>query len=325
MGRDVLILRENEIRAALDMPSCIEATKSAFAAYSTGGAELPAVIHLNVPGSSESSGEVHVKAGFLHGSSTYAVKFASSFSGTNDGVVIVFDAATGAPAALLFDNGCITDIRTGAAGGVAASLLARENTRTVAVLGTGTQARCQLEALSLVRPFEEVRIWGRTTERAAALAEELSTAGAGGFLAKSAASPEEAVRGADVVITATASSEPLVQDAWLEPGVHITALGSDGAGKQELASGVLKRADLVVADSRSQCFERGELQHVSESDLRAPVVEIGEILAGKAAGRTRDDEITVCDLTGVGVQDATAASLVLERAAATGAGAHLEI
>jgi len=321
VGRDVLILREADVRAALDMPSLIDAVERAFAAYSTGRAELPSVIHLDVP---EAKGEIHVKAGHIHGESHYAVKMASGFYALDppaiDGLVIAFDARTGAPAAFLLDNGYLTDARTGAAGGVAARHLAPAATRNVAVIGTGLQARYQLDALAAERPdFREVRIWGRNPEHARTCVEELR--GRPGLPEACAfdvaASVPEAVAGADVVITCTASREPLVRAEWLGPGAHVTAVGSDGADKQELDVGILAAADLLVVDSRTQCAQIGELHHALDAEVvLSPdeVTELGEIAAGRKAGRTSEDQLTVCDLTGVGVQDVAAAALVLSRA-----------
>jgi ornithine cyclodeaminase len=296
------------------MASCIDACERAFVAYSTGAAELPNVIHLDVP---ESSGEIHVKAGHVHGASHYAVKIASGFASAAgepvaDGMVIVFDARSGAPAALLLDNGYLTDLRTGAAGGVAARYLAPDRVERVAVIGTGTQARRQLEALAVVREgFEQVRVWGRNADHARRCVDGLR-ADHPTVDVVWCSSVREAVDGADVVITCTAAREPLVLAPWLKPGVHVTAVGSDGSGKQELDPGVLRAADLVVVDSRDQCARLGELQHAPDQLARS--VELGEICAGERRGRDDPGQITVCDLTGLGVQDVAAAALVMERA-----------
>ena len=320
MGTAVRILREGDVRAALDMASCIEAVDRAFAAYSTGRAELPSVIHLDVP---ETKGEIHVKAGHLHGAPYYAVKAASGFFSTDpaviDGMVVVFDARDGSPAAFLLDHGYVTDVRTGAAGGVAARHLAPERVETVAVIGTGLQARYQLEALAVVRPgFEHVRVWGRNREHATHCVDDL-LARPGlpeGCRYAVAETVEEAVEDADVVITCTASREPLVRAEWLKHGVLVTALGSDGADKQELDVDVFARADLVVVDSRDQCAQIGELHHALDAELvLSPddAVELGEICAGSRPGRTSAGGTIVCDLTGVGVQDVAAANVVMER------------
>jgi ornithine cyclodeaminase len=324
----VLVLDESAVRSCLDMASCIDAMAEAFAAYSGGRAELPAVIHLDIP---EHSGEIHVKAGYVHGGEHYAVKFASGFPGNsqlglppNDGMVCVFNASTGEPAAFLLDHGFITDQRTGGAGGLAARHLTRDDAAVVAVIGTGLQARYQLDALAVVRRFEEVRIWGRDASHALAAVEEMRARpgqppGATYSLARSV---EEAVLGADIVITCTASREPLVMSEWLTPGTHVTAVGSDGPGKQELHPDVLGQADLIVVDSLAQCLERGELQHAPEA---AGVVELGAVVSGAAAGRTDPRQVTVADLTGVGVQDVAAASVVLTRALEAGLGRELEL
>jgi len=330
MKRHVLILRENEIRALLDPAACIQAMERAFAAYATGKAQLPPVINLEVP---EHGGEVHIKTGHLSGGPYYAVKIASGFYGnaalgrpSSDGMVLVFESATGAPAAFLLDNGFITDLRTAAAGALAAKYLAGKQIQTVAVIGAGAQARYQMKLLSLVRPFREARVWGRNREKAEACAEELRRAGISGQPAFSVVpSVEQAVRRADLVITVTASREPLVRAEWLAPGETVIAVGSDGPDKQELDVGVLARADRIVADSLPQCLRLGEIHHAVEQGAinKEKVSELGEIVAGLKTGRTRDDELIVCDLTGVGVQDVAAASLVMERALAAGGGEKL--
>jgi ornithine cyclodeaminase/alanine dehydrogenase-like protein (mu-crystallin family) len=305
----VRILREADVRAALPMAACIEAVESAFIAYSRGDAELPGVIHLDVP---EARGEIHVKAGHIDGAPAYAVKVASGFYAADppaiDGLVLVFDASTGAPVAFLLDGGYITDTRTGAAGGVAARRLAPDDVAVVAVIGTGIQARRQVEALRCVRDIASVRVWGRDTAHAAAAASDL-----GGIVAPTV---QEAVDGADVVVTCTAATEPLVRAEWIGPGTHITAVGSDGPGKHELDPALLRRADVLVVDSLEQCRRLGELQHALDVADRA--VELGAVCADEAAGRTSETQLTICDLTGVGVQDVAAANAVLANAGGGG-------
>lgn len=318
MASRVRILREDDVRAALDMASCIDACEDAFAAYATGGAEMPDVIHLNVP---ERRGEVHVKAGYLHGARHFAVKAASGFYAQDppalDGLVVVFDARDGSPAAFLLDGGYITDVRTGAAGGVAARHLAPERVRTVAVIGSGGQARQQLDALAVVRPgFSDVRVWGRNSEHVARCIDDLAVRLGPGRAVAASPSVQDAVRDADVVITCTASREPLVRREWLEPGAHLTAVGSDGVDKQELDPAILEAADVLVVDSREQCLRLGELQHAPGEADRA--VELGAVCDGSAPGRTDQAQLTVCDLTGLGVQDVAAAAVVMERAGERG-------
>ena len=311
----VRILRADDVRDALPMDACVEAVQEAFIAYSAGEAELPSVIHLDVP---EAKGEIHVKAGHIHGAPAYAVKVASGFYAEEpaaiDGLVLVFDARTGAPVALLLDGGLLTDMRTGAAGGVAARWLAPQRVDVVAVLGTGIQARRQVEGLRCVRPeLGEIRVWGRDMDRAMRAAHDIG--------AMVADSVQEAVTDAHIVIAATASREPLVDAAWIAPGTHITAVGSDGVGKQELDPALLRRADVVAVDSLEQCSRLGELQYALDRADRA--VELGRICAGETPGRTDQDQLTICDLTGVGVQDVAAANAVLANAPAD-AGERLE-
>ncbi len=332
MADGLLLLREAEIRRLLDPRAGLEAIEAAFAAYSTGRADLPAVIQLEVP---ERRGEIHIKAGHLHGGPVFAVKVASGFPGNpalgrpaSGGLVIAFDAATGAPAALLLDNGFITDLRTGLAGAVAARHLSRPDAKVAAIIGSGVQARHQARALALVRDVREIRVFGRDADRTAACVAELAADAALRERCQVRAAPtaEAAVRGADIVITATSSRTPVLRDAWILPGTHVTAVGSDQADKQELEAALVARADRLVADSRAQCLRIGEIHHAVAAGLMAAEeidAEMGEVIAGLAPGRRSDDEITIADLTGVGVQDVAAASVVLARARATGAGERI--
>lgn len=328
---EILMLREPEIRSLLDPASCIRAVEDAFSAYATGGAELPSVIRLDIP---ERRGEIHVKAGYLHGGPVWAVKVASAFPENpkgglpaNDGLVLVFDATNGLPSALLFDNGFITDFRTAAAGAVAARLLARRNVAKVGVVGSGTQARLQVEMLAQVHQFGEVQVWGRRPEAAQRCVEDLSRRTLPeGCRVGAASSIEEAVGGAEVVFTVTASREPLVRSAWLAKGALVVAVGADQADKQELHPDVLARADRVVADSLAQCRAIGEIHHALAAGAitESKVTELGRITAGLEPARLRDDESLVCDLTGLGVQDVAAATLALGRARASGLGERFE-
>jgi ornithine cyclodeaminase len=225
--------------------------------------------------------------------------------------VLVFDATTGAPVAFLLDNGFITDQRTGAAGGVAARWLAPERVDVVAVIGSGLQARKQVEALRVVRPaVREVRVWGRDGERTARAASDV-----GGVVAADIA---DAAHAADVVITCTASRDPLVRADHVKPGALVIAVGSDAAGKRELDVELVRRADVLAVDSLDQCLHLGELQHAP--DLADRAVELGAICSGSSPGRTDERQLVVCDLTGLGVQDVAAANAVLANAPADAGG-----
>jgi ornithine cyclodeaminase len=318
-GGELLLLREPEIRDLFEDRTGLAAIEAAFAAYSTGRAELPRVIQLDVP---EEHGEIHIKAGHMHGAPHWAVKVASGFPGNaarglpvNGGIVLAFDAHTGAPAAILLDNGWITDRRTGLAGAVAAKHLARADATVAAMLGTGGQARHQMHCLALVRRLRDIRVWGRDPAKAAACAADLRRDKVlGGVSVRAERDAASAVAGADIVVTATASREPILRDAWVREGMHVTAVGSDQADKQEVEAALVARADVLVADSRPQCLALGEIHHaVASGLLRADDIdaELGEIVAGSHPGRRDARQITLCDLTGLGAQDVAAANVIL--------------
>ncbi|HUK87859.1 MAG TPA: hypothetical protein VLT85_09360 [Terriglobales bacterium] len=309
------IVDEAALRRTVTVAAAVSAVEAAFAALARGEARLPPPINLEIP---ESRGEVHVKGGQIAGSPFYAFKLATGFWGnaerglpSGSGMVFVGDAATGFPAALLLDDGWLTDLRTGAAGAVAARYLARPEIRKVGVLGAGVQARMQLRCLMEVRQPTDVAIWSRSAAHASACAAEI--AAELGVRATAAATPEEAVRDAGLVYTVTPSRAPLLLPGWLAPGALVVAVGSDGPEKQELDVGVLADADRLVADHLGQCLRLGELHHAVDAGVVDPgsVVELGDVVLGRVAGRRSAAERIVCDLTGVGVQDAAIAAAAM--------------
>lgn len=305
------VFDENQIRAAIDAPRAVAAIRDAFRADGEGRTTVPPVINLGVP-----QGEFHVKTAYIEGVPHVAVKVASGFFGniarglpTGSGLMVVFSADTGLPSALLFDNGFLTDLRTGAAGAVAAEYLARRDIDTVGVIGSGIQARCQIECLREVRSFERLVAWSPDGERLRRYCAEMRARF--GLDARAAEGPEAVCRAADLLVTATPARAPVVRAEWLKNGAHVTAVGSDSPGKRELDPACLARADLVVADRRSQCVAFGECAAAPE---RAGA-ELGEIVAGTKSGRTNAAQITVADLTGVGFQDTAIASVVVRQLA----------
>jgi alanine dehydrogenase len=226
-------------------------------------------------------------------------------------MVVLFDLAKGEVAAVI-EADKMGQLRTGAASAVAAKHLARDDARTLGVIGCGWQAESQVACIREALPgIEQVVAYCRTEKSLL------------GFCDKTGAEPGESHRdaaGCDVVVTITSSRDPVLRGEWLAPGAHVTSLGSDQADKQELTPDVMGTADLVVADSVAQCLRIGELHHAVEAGAVDPasVVELGAITGGAASGRGSDAQRTVCDLTGVGVQDVAAAALVL--AGAGGAG-----
>lgn len=305
------IIEEAALRAAVTPSRAVEVIREAFRADGEGRTHVPPVINLEIP---DARGEFHIKTAYIEGVAHIAVKVASGFYDnpgkglpSGSGMMTLFDASTGFPAAILLDNGFLTDIRTGAAGAVAADVLARDRITTVGIIGSGLQARYQVHCLRAVRTFSRIVAWSPTRTRLDAYCAEMSALG---FEVTAATDAEEVCAAADVLITTTPSREPVVRAAWLRPGMHVTAVGSDSPGKQELEAACLGRADVIVVDRHSQCAAFGELKHALDALLLGgrEVDELGEIVAGKKPGRTSDEQITIADLTGVGFQDTAIAS-----------------
>ena len=326
----IRILTEHDLRGLVrldtDAVACVE---EAFRALATKPVVMPPILRLDIH---ENNGEVDVKTAYIPGLDSFAVKMSPGFFDNPklglpslNGLMIVFSAKTGLVEALLLDNGYLTQVRTAAAGAVAARHLARENARVAGVLGAGEQACEQLRALTLVRPIGEARIWGRDPVKAATAASAMTAAL--GFPVTAVAAARDAVAGADIVVTATAATSPILRADWLEPGQHVTAMGSDAEHKNEIEPAVLARVTRYVPDSLSQVRVLGELHHAIKSGVVAAdrdFPSLGTVIAGLAPGRASDTDITLADLTGTGVQDTAIATLARGRAAAAGAGSTFE-
>lgn len=300
--------------------SALAVVEQAFAALARGEVEMPPVLSLALP---DRNGEVDVKTAYMRGLDQFAIKVSPGFFDNParglpslNGLMILFSAETGLVNAILLDRGYLTAVRTALAGAVAARHLANADARIVAVLGAGEQARLQARALKLVRDIRELRVWARNPTRAQAYAEAMSPE----FATVTVYSQiPEALAGADIVVTATPATAPLIDAAMVLPGMHVTAMGSDQAGKQELAYDVLLSADTVVVDRRQQSEYLGELQHrPTDASLPRRLYELGDIIEGNARGRSRHSEITVCDLTGTGVQDTAIADYAWRRLTVSG-------
>ncbi len=324
------ILAEAELRRIvkldLDAVACVE---NAFRALATLPVAMPPILRLDIP---EHRGEVDVKTAYVPGIDGFAIKISPGFFDnpklglpSTNGMMVLLSARTGLVEALLLDNGYLTDIRTAAAGAVAAKHLSRLDSAVAAIFGAGMQARLQLEALMLVRPIREARIWARDAARAAVAAAELRERL--GIAVRAEPDAAEAANGADVIVTTTPSAEPLIHAGFVSAGQHITAMGSDAEHKNEIAPAIIRMADLYVADSAAQTRRLGELHHAIDAGLvaaDAAVAELGQIVAGRRHGRRSAAEITIADLTGTGVQDTAIATLARDRARAAGAGTTFE-
>jgi ornithine cyclodeaminase len=290
---------------------------------------MPPILRLDIP---EYRGEVDVKTAYVPGIEGFAIKISPGFFDnpkiglpSTNGMMVLLSSRTGLVQALLLDNGYLTDVRTAAAGAVAAKHLSRENASVAAIFGAGMQARLQLEALTLVRPIREARIWARDSAKAQSVAAEL--AAKLGFSVTATPDARGAVTGADLIVTTTPSETPIIDAGWLEPGQHLTAMGSDAEHKNEIDPAAIAVADLYVADSLKQTRRLGELHHAIDGGLVADdaiFAELGQIVAGRTRGRTRNDQITIADLTGTGIQDTAIATLAFTRAGAANAGTTFE-
>jgi ornithine cyclodeaminase len=323
---EINILKESELRRAVPLDAAaVTCVEEAFRRLATEKVVMPPVLSFHIP---EHNGEVDVKTAYVPGLASFAIKMSPGFFDNPkmglpslNGLMVLFSATTGLVEALLLDNGYLTDVRTAAAGAVAAKWLAREDAVTAGIVGTGTQARLQLKALTLVRDIKRAAVWGRDAAKAEACAAEC--ADDLGIEVVSVTSIGALMASGDIVITTTPASEPLISAADLRPGQHVTAMGSDADYKTELAPGVLARADRYICDRHQQCLERGELRAaVDAGSVTADLAyaELGAVIAGTDTGRASDQEITVCDLTGTGVQDTAIATLARETAQAAGAG-----
>jgi len=310
-----LILSEINLRARVPLDAAaLDVVEAAFARLAQGGVVMPPVLSMHLP---DVNGEVDVKTAFVPGLQGFAVKISPGFFDnpsrglpSTSGLMVVLDAQTGQVRAVLLDNGYLTDIRTAAAGGIAARHLSRPDASCAAIFGAGLQARLQLQALRMVRPIRQAVIWARDRTRAQALAAELDTTD---MTVRATADPAEAAASADIIVTTTPATQPILRADWLQPGQHVTAMGSDQPGKNELDPACLARADLYVADRASQTCLMGELRAAIEAGTHdgTAVPELGQIIARTHPGRTDPDQITICDLTGTGVQDTAIATHAL--------------
>jgi ornithine cyclodeaminase len=286
----------------------------AFAALASGKVVMPPILSMDLP---MANGEVDVKTAYIPGFDGFAIKVSPGFFDNPklglpslNGLMILFSAQTGLVKALFLDNGYLTDIRTAAAGAVAARHLAPATVEVAGVIGTGVQARLQMQAAHLVRPFRRLLVWGRDPAKAQACADDL--AAALGIEVETVSDPAQLVRESQLVVTTTPAREPVLRAEWLHPGLHVTAMGSDQEGKNEIEAAALARADLYVADRVSQTEKLGELRSAIEAGLWAGGIpaELGQVITGDAPGRRGADDITIADLTGTGAQDTAIASHV---------------
>ena len=302
----MISLSRDQIAALLDIRSlapCIEAT---YRASSAREINLPQVGHIELP---ERNDDSHIKFGQRRGDPSFVIKVATGFPDTpseigrtSNGLSLVLSAHTGEVQAMLHDEMLLTDVRTAIGSAIATRALTHPDATRLLIVGTGAQAEHQIQAHRelLNRPLE-ISVWGRSPEKAKAVAERNNTQHASVLAAACAT--------ADIIVTVTAASKPLIMNDWIAPGTHITAVGADAPGKHELDAALIERADHLVADSPHQCLHHGDLSILS-SERHQDVVQLGTVLD---SGLTRSHEaVTIVDLTGTAAQEIAIAQWILD-------------
>jgi alanine dehydrogenase len=316
-----LLLTEADVRNLLTMPIALDVVEESLRQQGNGKLILHPRRRIKFP---DSSLLHYMAAGDpVHG--YIGMKIYTVARGVARFVVPLFRSTTGEMAALV-EADALGQIRTGAASGVATKYLANPNATTAAIIGTGYQARTQLEAVAAVRRLERVRAFGRDPERRAKFCQEMSKRI--GTLVEPANSGEEAVRGAEIIITATSATKVVVEGVWLRPGMHLVAMGANWPQKRELDSAAVNRADRIFVDSIEQSkMEAGDLiQAFGEDQSRwTQVQELSQVVAGKATGRTSSDQITLFKSNGIATWDLAVAVRVYEMAAARGMGKQIPL
>lgn len=306
---DITIVTEDELKQCVSLnKTVIDVIDQAFARLAGGNVIMPPILSMAIE---EHHGEVDVKTAYVPGLDGFAIKISPGFFNNPkiglpslNGLVVVFDSKTGIVKTVLLDNGLLTDIRTAAAGAVAARYLAPKNIHTAGVIGAGTQAKLQIKALKLERDVERVLVWARDAEKAHLYAEQMAAEIA--CQVDVAQSARQCVAQSQCVITTTPAEQALIHADWLHENLHITAVGSDAPNKMELDPLIFKHADRFIVDRKSQSIAQGELRPVLQAGLinqSVNVDELGELCAGLKPARESESQITVCDLTGTGLQD----------------------
>jgi len=308
-----ITLNWKQIEPLIRKTDISDAMREAFIEYSKGNAVIPPVGELIMD---QPRGEVHIKYGYIKGGDHYVIKIASGFPDNEkdgikpgQGMMLLFSIKTGEPEAILIDDANLTDIRTAIAGAIASHALSNQGIESVAIVGTGVQARYQAKYISELMKVKKISIWGRDPIKAEKVKADLS------YLDVNIEMDiEKLVTQSSLIVTTTSSKDPLIQSEWVKPGTHITAVGSDTPEKCELDPKLLSRADLIVADSIEQNLIRGEVYQAIKKSLinSESIIELGQIFAKENPGRLSDDHITIVDLTGVAVQDLIIAQSVYE-------------
>lgn len=312
------ILSRKQIEQVLPTQEILRAIEQGFVLYSLGEAFIPPVasLHFDHP-----PGDCHIKYGYAKNGKYYVIKIASGFHDnskiglpTGNGLMLLFDKCTGHLLSILLDEGYLTDVRTAIAGCIAATYLAPKHVSNIGIIGTGAQAYYQLKFLEFEMKCRQVMIWGRDEAKAKKLKDH---PGLNGWKILIAKDLNELTATCNLIVTTTSSSQPLLFAEQIRPGTHITAVGADDCGKQEIDPEIFVKATKIIVDSRSQCREFGDVSYAIRQKLvkEEKLIELGEVIQNRSLGRTSEAEITIADLTGVAIQDLQIASLVFEKSA----------
>ena len=312
-----LVLNSSEIKKCVHLNGrLIPIIEDAFKSLALGKTTMPPILRLDIE---KYHGESDVKAAYIDGLDSYAIKVASGFFNnpnlglpSSNGLMILLDSKTGMLKSVLLDKGYLTDVRTAIAGAIAAKHLSNPDATKAGIIGAGIQAKLQLEALTLVRNIDTAFIWARNSEKVNQLIKEVSKLNINFQICSSA---EEVVKHSEIVVTTTPSKSFLIKNEWLKKGLHITAMGSDAEQKNELDPLIIKKCDQYIPDSLSQTRILGELHHAIDKNIILPSEnfnELGDIILDSNLGRKNKEDITVCDLTGTGVQDTAIARQTYE-------------
>ena len=312
-----LVLNSSEIKKCVQLNGqLIPIIEDAFKSLALGKTTMPPILRLDIE---KYHGESDVKAAYIDGLDSYAIKVASGFFNnpnlglpSSNGLMILLDSKTGMLKSVLLDKGYLTDVRTAIAGAIAAKHLSNPDATKAGIIGAGIQAKLQLEALTLVRNIDTAFIWARNSEKVNQLINEVSKLNINFQICSST---EEVVKHSEIVVTTTPSKSFLIKNEWLKKGLHITAMGSDAEQKNELDPLIIKKCDQYIPDSLSQTRILGELHHAIDKNIILPSEnfnELGDIILDSNLGRKNKEDITVCDLTGTGVQDTAIARQTYE-------------
>ena len=310
------ILTKAQIEQAVSIPDVIEAVKEGFVLYSSGQTVIPPIasLHFESP-----IGDCHIKYGYAKKGRYYVVKIASGFQGNpslglpaGNGLMLLFDIHTGVIQSILLDEGYLTDLRTAAAGCIAAQYLAPKDVSCIGIVGTGAQAYYQLSLLRYATACRRVVVWGRDQLKVKTFSDHPNLKE---WRIEIASDLDHLTANCNLIVTTTSSDSPLLYAHQILPGTHITAVGADDVGKQELDAGLFSIADRIIVDSRSQCMDIGDVSYALKQGVISShqIRELGEVVVNPVLGRGADNEITIADLTGIAIQDLQIAETIQNR------------